>query len=278
MDGRSGIVEENDFKIYPNQKENRNDMTEEDFQNVITRLESIYSPIFKSYGKKLVIERKWEDGTVNAYARLEGSTALVTIHGGLARHPQINADALALVVCHEAGHHIGGAPQKKMGGAFSSVSWASNEGQADYFGTLKCMRRFFSEENNSEYISRIQVPTIVRDSCAEHFPHPEIQAMCIRSVLAGHALSKMFRDLRSGRTFIPELDFAKKDPSVVRNTDDAHPAPQCRLDTYFSGAICDREVSENVSFTNINDGVCSREKGYSRGVRPLCWFRPPSNR
>jgi Zn-dependent protease with chaperone function len=52
--------------------------------------------------------------------------------GGLARDPLVTKDGFSAVICHEIGHHIAGAPRK-------GFSWASNEGQADYFATTKCL-------------------------------------------------------------------------------------------------------------------------------------------
>jgi hypothetical protein len=277
-DGVTGIVEENDLWIGPFEKENRNLLTEEDFNAVISRIEAIYAPIFNEYNKKLLIQRKWEDGTVNAYAKKEGTLAHVVIMGGLARHPEITPDSLALVVCHEAGHHIGGPPVKRGWGVLTSeVSWASNEGQADYFGALKCMRHYLSGGRNQEIMARREVPQVVKDECRSQFTYPEDRAICERTVLAGYSLANMFRALRMNRSFIPSLTFTEKDPSIVKNMFDNHPAPQCRFDTYYSAALCEKEVWDRISYSDLNKGVCSRSDGFIKGVRPLCWFKPPMN-
>jgi len=276
--GKTGIVEENDLRISAWDKSNSNSMTRSEFSSIITQIEEIYTPIFKSVGKNLIIKKDWEDSVVNAYAKLTGQTAYVVMSGGLARHPVITNDALALVVCHEVGHHIGGAPTKNIRGfGGPSVSWASNEGQADYWGSLKCMRRYLSTQDNVAHIERINVPNEVRRSCEDIFHDLNSQTICIRTTLAGHSLANMFRAIRTrnGRT-LNELSFTDKDPRVVKDMDDAHPAPQCRLDTYFSGSLCDRDVRERVSYTDLNSGVCTQINGYNNGVRPRCWYRPPS--
>jgi len=79
---------------------------------------------------ELVIDKHWEDGTVNAYASENGNNDVISMFGGLARHPAITPDAFYLVACHEIGHHLGGAPKK------GNTQWASNEGQADSVNTL----------------------------------------------------------------------------------------------------------------------------------------------
>ena len=275
MDGETGIAPENDMWIGVDDKLNRNTMTKEQYSEVVDKIEAIYGPIFKEHNKRLSISRAWDEGTVNAYAKLEGRVAKVVIMGGLARHPDINQDSLALVMCHEAGHHIGGLPKKKVGGSFSSVSWASNEGQADYYGTMKCLRRYFEGNDNVSAISDLNIPEHVSRECRSKFSLLDDQALCQRSVMAGYSLARMFRSLRMSRNIsLPELTFVAKDPSVVNKIFDKHPKPQCRLDTYFSAALCDKDVRDRISYQDINKGVCASENGYRKGTRPLCWYKP----
>ena len=158
MDGKGGFLPENDLYI-PSSVKSINGITKEEFDKAIDEVEHIYAPIVSSLGGNLQIERNWDDGTVNAYASQSGKTWKVAMFGGLARHATITKDAMALVVCHELGHHIGGAPKKGAaagtGGGWwggqtsgSAISWASNEGQADYFATLKCLRKTWINDNN----------------------------------------------------------------------------------------------------------------------------------
>ena len=112
-------------------------ITQIEFNKVIDDINKIYGPIVKAKGAKLTIQKKWTDGTVNAYASRSGKTWNVAMFGGLARYNIMTPDGFSLVVCHELSHHLGGAP--KVGGN----DWASNEGQSDYIGTMKCMREVF---------------------------------------------------------------------------------------------------------------------------------------
>src|SRR5690606_1616432 len=140
VDGSEGIVPENDLYIAADSKSMLNsNLDEEKFNAVIDKVLAVYEPLVEAEGGELKVERNWTDGTVNAYAHRRGGTWNVAMFGGLARHETITEDGFALVVCHEIGHHIGGAPKK--GGWFST--WATNEGQADYFATLKCLRKVF---------------------------------------------------------------------------------------------------------------------------------------
>ena len=65
-------------------------ITEEEFNSFQTELKNY---IHQSFGATLNVDRNWENGTVNAYARQTGSTWQISMFGGLARHETITADA-----------------------------------------------------------------------------------------------------------------------------------------------------------------------------------------
>jgi hypothetical protein len=266
QDGREGIVEENNLKIGVHDKIS-NDMSQERFNAIINGVETVYAPIIRALGKTLKIERKWDDGTVNAYAQQIGNTWQVSMFGGLARHETVSDDAFALVVCHEIGHHLGGAPKKA---SWFGITWASNEGQADYWGTMKCLRKYFEKDDNIAIVEKMDVPEYATETCKKNFADPEEIAQCQRGSMAGLSLGNLFRALKNLRT---KLAFHTPDPAVVTRTDDNHPAPQCRLDTYFAGSICSQDAYSDVSDTNPNQGVCSSESGEEWGKRPLCWYK-----
>jgi hypothetical protein len=246
----------------------------------IDEVEEVYAPIIASMGAKLNIERNWSDGTVNAYASQSGKTWKVAMFGGLARHATITKDAMALVVCHEIGHHIGGAPKKggaAGGGGWwggnggSVVSWASNEGQADYFATLKCLRKAWINDNNAAIVKTLNAPKIVTDLCKKTYKKDKVdQALCIRTSMAGQSVGNLFASLSK----LPEPKFETPDAKVVSRTDDNHPKAQCRLDTYYQGSLCDVSMNDDVSQNEEVQGTCHGSLGHQIGTRPLCWFKP----
>jgi hypothetical protein len=266
-DGSSGIVEDNDLYISVDDKNANPEMTEEIFNQVIDKIGQIYEPIVREEGGRLRIDKKWSDGTVNAYAQRQGSTFLVTMFGGLARHETITADGLALVVCHEIGHHIGGAPKK--GGVFG-VSWASNEGQSDYFATTKCLRKMFETEDNEAILKEMNIPQFAKDACQAQFSEELDYLICLRGAMAGASVANLFSALR--RIDPPQFD--TPDARRSATTDHNHPQPQCRMDTYFQGALCQIDHREPVSQRDEAKGYCYRANGDTTGVRPLCWFKP----
>jgi len=264
-DGSTGFLPENSLYI-PVGAKMAGGLSEAQFNQVIDRLETIFVPLASNMGGKLKIARKWDDGTVNANATRLFSTWNVNMYGGLARHSTITEDGFALVLCHEIGHHMGGAPKVKN---FMTM-WASNEGQSDYFATLKCLRRLYLNDDNQKIVKALNAPETLVSSCAKAWPNKDDQAICIRSGMAGASVAGLFAALRNQ----PEAKFETPDTNVVAKTDDAHPAHQCRLDTYFQGALCEISFNEDVSQKDEVKGTCHRKIGHETGLRPTCWFKP----
>jgi hypothetical protein len=266
IDGQVGLLPENDMWISSSAKSMMNsNIDEAKFNEVIDSVVAVYAPIVQGMGSKLKVERNWDDGTVNAYAHRRGGSWNVAMFGGLARHNTITPDGFALVVCHEVGHHIGGAPKK---GSWSSA-WASNEGQSDYFATLKCLRKVFQNDNNKAIVANLNVPASVTAICAKQFNNAEEQAICARGSMAGMSTARLFQELRK-QPDAPK--FTTPSAKVVKKTDHNHPETQCRLDTYFAGAICDLYDTDDVDQKDEAVGTCYRANGDVTGVRPLCWF------
>lgn len=264
QDGSEGFVPENSLHI-PVDSKNLTGITEEQFNSVIDQVEGIYSPIVSEYGGKLEIDRRWTDGTVNAYAQQIGKVWKVSMFGGLARHRTITPDGFALVVCHEIGHHIGGAPR------YGGGDWASNEGQADYFATLKCLRRVWQSDDNASIVREMNVPATLSASCMKEWGSEADRVLCVRGGMAGLSVANLFAAL-SWQSKLPSFD--TPDKKEVTRTSDSHPATQCRLDTYFQGALCEKSFNEEIGQQDEVSGSCHGSTGHEVGLRPRCWFKP----
>lgn len=260
-----GFLPENNLRIPVSDK--NSGLTEARYHAVIDKVEKIYAPIVNSYGSFLKIDRKWESEVVNAgtYRDEGGKHWHINLYGGFARHPSITEDGYALVICHELGHHIGGAPKKTINGM---RFWASTEGQSDYFATLKCLRKVFADEDNIEAIARAKIPDLVKEEC-QHFPKEWEQALCIRTSLAGLSVASVNADSRK----VSAPDFERTDPKVVDRTYDAHPVPQCRLDTYFQGSVCEVPSYRTLSQNDEKLNTCHEALSHTKGLRPLCWYK-----
>jgi hypothetical protein len=213
--------------------------TEKEFNAAIKELQTLYAPIISKFGAKLSIKGNWDDATVNAYASQSGKTWNVQMFGGLARRPEMTIDGFKLVICHELGHHEGGAP---------ASGWASFEGQADYYATHVCGKKIFANYSQSIKTSKYCATGNEKDQIA-----------CTVNLNAGQSLANLLAALSGD--IQPSYDTF--DPSEVETTQSAHPASQCRLDTYFAGEMCNMPWDDTVIPKN-EDSVCDN--------RPKCWY------
>jgi hypothetical protein len=245
-------------------------ITEAQFNKVMDRMEKLFSADVKKAGGTLQINRLWTDPTVNASAEQIGKVWHLNMYGGLARHKATNFEGMAIVACHELGHHLGGAPKYVT---FGTPDWATNEGGADYYSTLKCARRFFAEDDNASIIASASIDPMARARCDTQFTDQNDQLLCKRSLIGTLSVSTLLGDL-SGDKKAPQ--FTTPDLSVVKTTYDPHPETQCRMDTYFAGATCKVDVSVQNSDSDYRQGACVQGNDQF-GWRPRCWFAPGSS-
>lgn len=260
-----GFVKHNNRQI-PADSIHANDMTEKDFKEAGKQFEKFFSPeIERDYNAELQVYTSWSSNTVNAYAERDEDAWMVTIYGGIARHKAITMDGLKLILCHELGHHLGGYPKK------STNKWSSAEGQADYFSTTKCLRKWWGKDNNEQLLANVLVHDVVKKKCAESFSSKNEQLLCQRMSLAGKSVALLIQDLDHDSI---EPKFETPDTLVVRAINYMHPFSQCRLDTFFNGSLC--KVSQDVNFDDQEEtaGSCHRRNGDLTGLRPHCWFVP----
>ena len=197
--------------------------------------------------------------TVNATAYKEGSTWFVKFQGGLLRHRALTQSVFVTILCHEIGHHLGGAPFKYGDNGISA------EGQADYFAANTCLKDIYK---NTEFLkaSVLKTPKIIKDKCKIKFNNDINYSTCLQSSLTGQEisqfLSKIGNTRRGRRNPVPNIN--KRSKTIVSATKLSHPDHQCRLDTYFEGSLCDKGLDPYE--TNC------LEKGLYNGSRPACWF------
>lgn len=235
-------------------------ITEDTFNRVLDRIEAAYTPIVAAKGGKLVVNRKWSDGTVNASAQQMGGSWHINMYGGLARHAAVTEEGFMLVACHELGHHIGGYPKS---------SWATNEGGADYYATLKCMRLMYGDAPPLG-----EVDAVAEAGCKGQFAAEPARNGCRNGARGGQSVALLFQALRNSPT-PPRFDTPNR--TVVDRMFDRHPETQCRLDTYYQGALCAAASSADVSNRDPNAGACTAKNGQRVGLRPRCWYKPPAD-
>lgn len=271
-----------------------NGISEDDFNLILDEVEEVYTPVFKALGKTFEVRRLWTgkkivdgrliDGdTVNAFALQKGDLWYIQMFGGFARHKHGTLDSFRGIICHEIGHHLGGAPQ----GSDWWGSWASIEGQSDYFATSKCMKKLLLEgqkmglEMKAPDFSKYEQAEIdeVALKCLGSFTPDEnlvkgeedSYSACERAALAGLSLGKMLGSLRNVNK---KISLRTPTSYAVAKTFESHPKPQCRADTYFAGALCNLDFNLDLDDTDANIGACNRADGFDYGLRPLCWYKP----
>jgi len=217
---------ESDLVFSAYQKSSSN-ISEFEFTQLIERFERTWSPEVKRItGKNLIVEGRWHEAKVNAHATRDPKrNPVIVLLGGMARHPEMTKDGLLFILCHELGHHLGGAP-KKFRGSSSLRSWSSAEGQADYFASTKCMKKIYEGHYETQLLPIYYSEEEVR--LTERFCLDE---ECKRTLLAGLSVSRVFASLKED---LSEPSFKDESQLKVLSTNYSHPDPQCRLDTIVS--------------------------------------------
>lgn len=260
----ANILPHTNIKI-PTSIKNAN-LTEKRFNALIDQVVTTYDDTFRTYGmRRLIVNRKWEDGEINASAAKNEGTFLLNVYGGLGRYETLTDDGILLVLCHEIGHLIGGAP------TYKPINDVSSEGQADYFSTAKCFKKIAKKYPRILSVKE-DIHPFARIKCEQQFKEKMDKEVCFRSSLGQQSLAKTLSSL-SKEEIIPQFD--TPDPQertfILFN---GYPSIQCRIDTVFAGSICSRDENELLSFENYNQGVCSSINGDTEGVRPRCWYVP----
>ena len=239
-----------------------NGMTQYEFDRVIESIEKYYIPIVKNFGATLIVNRKWTDPTVNAQAYQNGNKWYVDMFGGLARRPEITSDGFAMVLCHEIGHHIAGFPFVD--------TWASDEGQSDYFALHGCAKVAWANDDNVVE----EIDPVAKSLCDNNLYPEQSASLCYREMNAGLSTATLLGALGGEK-----VSFSTTDKKIVSRTSHTHPNAQCRLDTYVAGTLCyakwsnlviPQSESESKSYLCYNKSTSK----YDIQARPRCWFKP----
>lgn len=229
-------------------------------------LSELYSEEVKKYNAELLITVDSSSDRVNAYAsRVEEKNLwLITFKIGLLRHPKLTSDIYTAILCHEMGHHLGGAPKK------AEDSWVSAEGQADYFATNDCLKKMLRNKKLFDF-NHLKLPQKLQTKCELLFPTADDALICKKSIAIGLEASSFVRKMSQGRRQrrLSRPSLTKRDPGVVSSTYMQHPAPQCRLDTYIEGSLCMQDFFQSDLIANCTDHLEIYE-----GSRPRCWYAP----
>ncbi len=232
-------------------------LSEKKFYDTIIFFEEFWNKeVYALTNKKLKVNGEWLNSEVSAFAtRDENNNPEIHIRGGLARHPSLTHDGLVLILCHELGHHLGGAP-KNLRGNSEKRSWSSAEGQADYFATSKCLPTLYEK---ASYIFKYYGNAKL-GKCENE--------LCDIVSLAALSVGRVFAGLRTD-WHEPKLEL--KDQTKVFKTLYKHPNPQCRVDTYLAGFNCSKKKEIPFDDIDYEIGSCVNKNALNAS-RPQCWF------
>ncbi len=208
-------------------------------------------------GRELFITIDWNELRPNAYASFkEDGSPYILLTEGMLNHPLMTPDAINLVICHELGHFFAGSPKKNRGRS-SKKSWASAEGQSDFYASAYCMKKLMAQDEKSLSIDSDNK----YDREAEFLCGGEVG--CTRIVQAAYRVAKVYAETK---LYPVKVSLTEKSKFIAPTTILTHPEPQCRLDTMIAGALC--PMSMEIDFASNKDSDCLVEK-YSR---PSCWL------
>lgn len=226
-----------------------------EFQVLKAIFEAEFAQDMKKLNGRLIINRDpnpsmpnfwWNLDTVHAsYSQYKDPQTGIMDHniflfGGYGRMEGMTMDGVAMTLCHELGHGIGGKPYKDKG----NEEIVSTEGQSDYFAARYCIKRIFKK---------------LPEQAPVHPPTPYTEKLCNSRFKTGeehYLCHRGFQTLEVERIFLrtqgpDDTHYETPDKTVVKKMDLSptfYPSPQCRLDTMVAG-ILEKE-------------------------RPRCWWAP----
>lgn len=263
-------------------KSGRSHVDEEKFKQIIQDIQQSYEGVVQNLGGQLQINGDWNSETLNAGATQMLGLWKVQITGALARYPDLTADGLTLILCHELGHHLAGFAFTKEGNAFGGI-WAAAEGQSDYFATQVCTRKIWSKDTQINAGFRATATDVVKQKCNSVWQRAPEQDLCYRILAATQSMVTTMANLMKK----PIPRFETPDTSVVALTTTKHPEAQCRMDTALQGALCTSTFNEGLipgkealggpfgieAEREAAANSCTLYSNYSVGLRPACWYK-----
>ena len=245
---------------------------EDRFNELIDEVVTAFQRTVAAHGGTLVKEADWDSKFVNATAYIRGDVWKILVWGGLFRVEGMTDDSFQLAICHEAGHIMGGFP------FYNGGINATSEGQSDYFAAHVCARLLWEENATENEAIFATAPPSVQQRCRNAWPTSESAHLCARIAVAGEKLMAVL---------------TPNSPVLLTNPDSqvaaitlfsGYPTTQCRVDTYFRGALCNVEwdflsipgfgaLDRNSTDVELQAHRVSCSQGQiPAGARPECWY------
>lgn len=160
-----------------------------------------------AHGYRFAWQFDWNKPWLGAGSTLNGDVFSIMLWGGLVRSTGMTREALELILCHEYGHALGGAP-------LQADQWSSTEGQSDWWAARTCLPELYQNRGLT------------------------VSASAERIRKAGLDFTLWVHRHYEPNGEIPSLE--RRAPALPPNeaTISSYPSLQCRLDTYATAAEC----------------------------------------
>lgn len=224
-------------------------------KNVIKNFKKVFASDALKKGAIISINDVWWSNTFNAYVMKYGPLLRITVHGGLLKNEMLTEDILNLILCHELGHLLGGAPKFNVVGK----KWSSYEGQGDYYTGKSCLKKLYSKND----FKLDSIDPFAQEKCDEVYKDLKDKRICYKVSQTAIETGKFIAAVIGKND--PSLE--TPDSNIVEQTYKDHPALQCRIDTYFQANLCNDQ--DQLSDKNEAQGACSKK---ALGARPKCWY------
>lgn len=192
----------------------------------------------------------WSQNYLGAGSSLNQHKFTIMLYGGYVRAEGMSFELLAVTLCHELGHYLGGEPKQVFNGI---KDWSLSEGQSDYFAARECLPKVYQFFKNKKNYLKITLTKSEQDIFCS-VSNLDIRQQCLWSMSAALEFAKFAHHYFDRDSQVPSvLKKANEEPSSSLVS--VYPTTQCRLDTYITASRC---AAGEVSFCQ----------------RPRCWYKP----
>jgi len=232
-----------------------------EYKKDLTTFFDVYQPVLKKQGRILALKfHNHADPGYKFMTLIAPDSANIYVNYSIPQR-ELTGDAFTMALCHEIGHVLGGYPLHSRS---NDLSFASAEGQADYYSSLVCARKLWSNDAKLNAQVRQDADPKAVELCSKAWSRPAEQNICVRSIVAS---KKVFESISQ-----MTLDIGVNSGEAGETTTDTYPDPQCRIESVVQGALCKLSYDVNLVTKEKNDiDKTSCMKG--TGARASCWFR-----
>lgn len=242
-------------------------------KGALDKIFDLYVPLIKSHGKDLMVLLVSNPSFNPAYrgvkTAVQEKRAIVLLEKEWSA--KLSTDTIALALCHEMGHVVGGYPLHSLS---NDKMFVSSEGQSDYYASQVCIRKIWgnSAKLNAESRARAEKKAEFKPAiaiCDKAWKDKDDSNLCIRTLLASMTMLDSVNDGEGSGVSFVKPDTTKAPESIVNR----YASMQCRLDTLVAGAVCPQNFDIKKIPMKADAAKQSSCWASAKGARPACWFK-----